>query len=56
MLRRGSWKYNHWANDIAELYDLSSDPEEKVNLALDPAHQARIDAMRRELLAFNRLA
>jgi choline-sulfatase len=56
MLRRGSWKYNHWANDIPELYDLASDPAEKVNLASDPGHQSRVAEMRRELLAFNSLA
>ncbi len=38
MIRRGSLKYIHCDPDPPQLYDLSDDPLEKVNLALDPAY------------------
>ena len=38
MIRRGPHKYLHCDPDPPQLFDLASDPEEKVNLAADPAH------------------
>lgn len=37
MIRRGTLKYIHCDVDPPQLYDLSSDPDERVNLAEDPA-------------------
>ena len=41
MIRDGDWKFNHRVNDLAELYNLREDPEEKRNLALDGRHQGK---------------
>ena len=38
MIRRGPLKYIHCDPDPAQLYDLSKDPLEKVNVATDPAY------------------
>ena len=38
MIRRGQYKYIHCASDPAQLYDVTTDPLERVNLALDPEH------------------
>jgi choline-sulfatase len=53
MLRRGNYKYTLWTNDIPELYDLKSDPNEMKNLAADPAHRQKLDDMKRQLLAWH---
>jgi N-sulfoglucosamine sulfohydrolase len=37
-----------------ELYDLKTDPFEKLNLAYDPKHQAVVDAMKKQLLEYMR--
>jgi len=56
MFRSGEWKYvYHTTIDSEhpaerELYDLSKDPQEFVNLANKPEHQARIKAMHERLL------
>ena len=34
MIRRGDYKYNHYMNDMPELYNLREDPSETKNLAL----------------------
>jgi len=39
MIRRGFLKYIHCDPDPPQLYDLSRDPNEKTNLASDPAYQ-----------------
>ena len=36
MIRTNTWKLCHYSNDIGELYDLSTDPEEKHNRYDDP--------------------
>ncbi len=40
MARRGSWKYVWSGCDPEQLFDLSTDPLERANLAADPAHEA----------------
>jgi hypothetical protein len=39
------------ARPAEELYELSKDPNEEHNLASDPAHQPRLETMRREVRA-----
>jgi len=53
MIRDGDWKYNHWANDLAELYNLRDDPGEVRNLADDPAHRSTLQRLRERLLAWH---
>jgi arylsulfatase A-like enzyme len=52
-LRDGRYKYIRTleADEIEELYDLESDPEELVNLAYDETHRARLLEFRRRLVA-----
>jgi choline-sulfatase len=38
MIRRGTLKYIHCDPDPAQLYDLANDPQERVNVATDPAY------------------
>ena len=51
MLRRGPWKYLHYANMPAQLFNLADDPEELDDLAGDPAHRATLDAFEARLRA-----
>jgi arylsulfatase A-like enzyme len=46
--RDGKWKYIRTlvANEIEELYDLTSDPDELTNLALRPDHRATLEQIR----------
>ena len=50
MLRDQRWKYAWYANGDVELYDLEADPDELVNLAGRPEHDARERGFRDELL------
>ncbi|MEM8917202.1 MAG: sulfatase-like hydrolase/transferase, partial [Pseudomonadota bacterium] len=43
MLRRGPWKYIHYANMPAQLFNLDDDPEELSDLANDPAFTEVLD-------------
>jgi len=52
MLRKGRWKYVHFADYRPQLFDLESDPEELADVACDPAHHATLDALRAELRRF----
>lgn len=52
MLRRGRYKYIHYLGHHSELYDLESDPEELVNLALDPVHDGLLHEFGQLLHAF----
>ncbi|MEQ8655387.1 MAG: choline-sulfatase [Kiloniellales bacterium] len=49
MIRRGAMKYIHCDGDPAQLYDLSQDPEELVNLADDPAYAEAVAAFAKEV-------
>ena len=48
MIRRGSLKYIACPGDPDLLFDLAADPDERRNLAGDPAHAATLDALRAE--------
>jgi len=50
MLARGNYKYVRTlvAGETEELYDISRDPAELINLAAEPKHQQRLRQMRQE--------
>lgn len=50
MLARGNYKYVRTlvSGETEELYDISHDPDELINLAAEPEHQARLKQMRQE--------
>jgi N-acetylglucosamine-6-sulfatase len=55
-VRTDGWKYIHYPHGdgkpdrhLAELYDLKNDPEERRNLAADPAQKQRIAELQAEL-------
>lgn len=54
MLRNGRYKYTFWTHDIAELYDLESDPTEMRNLALEAAHGKTVSELKQQLFAWYR--
>jgi len=54
MIRRGDYKYTFQVNDMPELYDLKSDPDEMDNLALAPQSRPRVEALKNELFAWYR--
>ncbi len=51
MIRRGSLKYIHCEADPPQLYDLAADPQERINLAQDPAYAQHSDEFAREVAA-----
>ena len=51
MIRRGRHKFIHSPADPDQLFDLASDPHERVNLAGDPASAALAAEFRREVAA-----
>jgi choline-sulfatase len=53
MIREGHWKYTYWENDIPELYDLNSDPEELHNRAGEKEYAAKENELRQKLLAWH---
>jgi choline-sulfatase len=53
MIRDGRYKYTHWVNDMAELYDLERDPQELRNLAKAPEHQAIATQLKQKLFQWH---
>ena len=49
MIRRGPFKFIHSPADPDLLFNLSKDPQERTNLAPDPAHAAAVSAFRAEV-------
>jgi choline-sulfatase len=54
MVRKGDYKYSFWTHDMAELYDLRSDPKEMNNLANDVAHRETVEQLKATLFAWHR--
>lgn len=52
MVRHGNYKYCYYPNDLPELYDLESDPEEMKNLGVLPEFKSKVDEMKRRLFAW----
>ena len=52
MIRDGDFKYSFWTHDVAELYNLRSDPDELNNLALEPKHRAKVEQLKAKLFAW----
>ncbi len=52
MIRRGHLKYVHCYTDPPQLYDLSEDQSEHVNLAADPAYAQLADQLAEEVVAW----
>ncbi|MBN8733680.1 MAG: sulfatase-like hydrolase/transferase [Acidobacteria bacterium] len=50
MIRTKRWKYNHYAGNGGELYDLEADPGEERNLIADAGQAGRVREMRERLL------
>ncbi len=53
MIRDGDWKYTYWVDDMPELYDLSSDPQELNNLALLPSYAAKVKDLKQKLFEWH---
>jgi choline-sulfatase len=51
MIRRGRWKFIHCPADPDQLYDLTADPMERLNLAGDVAYAETVSAFRAEVAA-----
>ncbi len=49
MVRKGPYKYIYYVGYAPELFDLSRDPEERTDLAQDPAYAAIVQACESEL-------
>ena len=49
MLRKGRWKYHEYVGYGFELFDLASDPDERINRADDPSCSEIVAALRGEL-------
>lgn len=46
MLRYGKWKYTRCLADPDQLFDMETDPQERHNLASNPAHAATLQTLR----------
>jgi choline-sulfatase len=49
MLRKGRWKYHEYIGYPPELFDLASDPDERINKATDPSCSNVVAGLRSEL-------
>ena len=47
-IRDGAYKYTRCALDPEQLFHLGDDPDERINLAGDPAHEATLQDLRRQ--------
>lgn len=54
MIREGNFKYCYYLNDMPELYDLDTDPDEMKNLALLPQYKSKVAEMKTRLFAWYR--
>ena len=52
MIRRGVYKYCYYRNDLAELYNLRTDPDEMQNLALLSEYREKIEEMKAQLFGW----
>jgi arylsulfatase A-like enzyme len=52
MVRTGRWKYVHWQDLPAQLFDLAADPDEFDDLGRDPAYESVRRELRERLLAW----
>lgn len=53
MIRSGDYKFCHYVNDTAELYDLRTDPDEMQNLASKPKFGGKVKELRNQLFAWH---
>jgi choline-sulfatase len=53
MIRDGDYKYTHWVHDVAELYNLRTDPQEMHNLAFDNEYRHVAEKLRTQLFAWH---
>lgn len=51
MLRDGKWKYTRCLADPDQLFDIEADPQERCNLAADPAHADTVNRLRSASMA-----
>ena len=49
-IRTPTWTYIHRVSDVDELYDRATDPQERHNLAADPAHAGTVAELRTAML------
>jgi len=49
MIRRGPWKFVHSPADLDQLYNLTDDPRERINLSALPEGQEVAARMRRDV-------
>lgn len=54
MIRQGNYKYCYYVNDMPEMYDLASDPQEMKNLALLPEYKSNAEQMQHRLFEWYR--
>jgi choline-sulfatase len=50
MIRRGRWKLHYYWGEPPLLFDMETDPQERANLAGDPAHRAVLEDLTRRVL------
>jgi choline-sulfatase len=54
MVRKGDWKLSYWLNDIPELYNLRSDPQELQNVAANPDQKAQLEKLEALLFVWHK--